>query len=118
MPLIMCYLEGLHHQEVAHRLGCPVGTVESRLSRARERLRSRLVRRGLAPTGAVMIAAVTPSGAWAANSPLADSTLRAALRLAAKGGHGGRLVVGSLFWKCVPTMILARVSGIREQMRG
>ncbi len=42
VPLVLCHLEGLRHDEVAKRLGCPVGTVESRLSRAREQLRNRL----------------------------------------------------------------------------
>jgi RNA polymerase sigma factor (sigma-70 family) len=50
VPLLLCHVEGLRHDEVARRLGCPIGTVESRLSRAREQLRSRLTRRGLAPT--------------------------------------------------------------------
>jgi RNA polymerase sigma factor (sigma-70 family) len=54
VPLILCHLEGLHHDEVARRLGCRVGTVESRLSRAREQLRARLVRRGFAPTATVV----------------------------------------------------------------
>src|ERR1700687_4780415 len=45
---ILCCLEGRTHEEAARLLGCPTGTVASRLSRARERLRSRLVRRGLA----------------------------------------------------------------------
>jgi RNA polymerase sigma factor (sigma-70 family) len=45
---ILCCLEGRTHEEAARLLGCPAGTVASRLSRARERLRGRLVRRGLA----------------------------------------------------------------------
>ena len=48
LPLLLCHVEGLRHDEVAQRLGCPVGTVESRLSRARQQLRARLERRGLA----------------------------------------------------------------------
>src|SRR5262245_34656997 len=43
-PLVLYYLEGLHLDVVAGRLGCPVGTVQSRLSRARDRLESRLAR--------------------------------------------------------------------------
>src|SRR5262249_45666236 len=35
LPLVLCHVEGLRHDEVAHRLGCPIGTIESRLSRAR-----------------------------------------------------------------------------------
>src|SRR5262249_1199773 len=47
--VVLCHLDGLSQKQAARRLGCPVGTVESRLHRARERLRSRLARRGLAP---------------------------------------------------------------------
>ena len=38
-PLVLCYLEGLTHDEAALRLRCPVGTVRSRMTRARETLR-------------------------------------------------------------------------------
>ena len=48
-PIVLCYLEGLTHEEAAGQLGLPVGTVKVRLMRARERLRGRLIRRGLAP---------------------------------------------------------------------
>ncbi|WP_165225307.1 RNA polymerase sigma factor [Aquisphaera insulae] len=52
--VVLCDLEGLPHEEAARRLGCPVGTVESRLSRGRRLLRDRLVRRGLAPAAAAL----------------------------------------------------------------
>lgn len=39
---MLCYLEGLTNEEAARRLGCPKGTVQSRLSRGRDRLRERL----------------------------------------------------------------------------
>ena len=51
--VVLCYLEGLTQEQVARRLRCPLGTVESRLHRARERLRSRLLRRGLAPAAGI-----------------------------------------------------------------
>jgi RNA polymerase sigma-70 factor (ECF subfamily) len=38
----LCYFAGLSTQEAAEKLSCPVGTVKSRLSAARERLRSAL----------------------------------------------------------------------------
>ncbi len=47
-PLVLCCLEGLTTEAAARRLRCPQGTVLSRLSRARERLRTRLIRRGWA----------------------------------------------------------------------
>jgi RNA polymerase sigma factor (sigma-70 family) len=45
---VLCYLQGKTNEEAARELGCPKGTVDSRLARARERLRDRLARRGLA----------------------------------------------------------------------
>jgi RNA polymerase sigma factor (sigma-70 family) len=48
-PVVLCYLEGLTHDQAADHLGCPVGTVRSRLARGRDRLRRGLTRRGLAP---------------------------------------------------------------------
>jgi RNA polymerase sigma factor (sigma-70 family) len=45
--LILCDLQGKTHDEAARLLDCPVGTVKSRQSRARVRLRSRLAGRGL-----------------------------------------------------------------------
>ncbi len=49
-PIVLCDLEDVTHEQAAVRLGWPVGTVKSRLARGRERLRTRLVRRGLAPS--------------------------------------------------------------------
>jgi RNA polymerase sigma factor (sigma-70 family) len=49
LPFVLFHLEGRSSAEVARELGCPVGTAESWLSRARERLRDGLVRRGLDP---------------------------------------------------------------------
>ena len=48
-PVVLCDLEGRSYEEAAQHLGCPIGTVRSRLARGRERLRSRLMRRGLGP---------------------------------------------------------------------
>jgi RNA polymerase sigma factor (sigma-70 family) len=50
LPFVLCYLEGRTNEEAAREMSCPVGTVESRLARARRQLRTRLSRRGLAPT--------------------------------------------------------------------
>ena len=62
LPVVLCYLEGMTREQAARRLRCPVGTVESRLHRARERLRASLTRRGLAPAAGTVagLAAATP----------------------------------------------------------
>ena len=62
-PIVLCYMEGLTHDEAAACLNWPVGTVRSRLSRGRDTLRHRLTRRGLAAP-----AAVGPLGAWLAGT--------------------------------------------------
>ena len=60
-PVVLCYLEGLTHDEAALRLRCPVGTVRSRLSRARDRLKARLTRRGVAPADLATLAPLPAS---------------------------------------------------------
>src|SRR5262249_52702646 len=68
LPVLLCHLEGLSYEQAAQRLGCPVRTVQSRLSRAREELRTRLIRRGLGPdpTALALAAAFRPDASWAA----------------------------------------------------
>lgn len=45
--IVLCYLQGKTNEQAAEELGCPKGTVLSRLSRARERLRDRLTGHGV-----------------------------------------------------------------------
>jgi RNA polymerase sigma factor (sigma-70 family) len=67
--VVLCYLEGKAYGEVADRLGCPVGTVSTRLTKARRLLRDQLQGRGLALPAAVLslvlarktVASVPPS---------------------------------------------------------
>ncbi len=48
LPVLLCFFEDCTHVEAANRLGWAVGTVASRLARAKDRLRIRLTHRGLA----------------------------------------------------------------------
>jgi RNA polymerase sigma factor (sigma-70 family) len=52
--VVLCYLQGLTHAEAAARLGCPEGTVHSRLATAKEKLRRGLERRGVPLSGTGM----------------------------------------------------------------
>ena len=62
-PIVLCYLDGLTHQEAARRLDWPVGTVKVRLVRGRRMLRERLHRRGVAlGAGLLLMLAAGPPG--------------------------------------------------------
>jgi RND family efflux transporter MFP subunit len=80
---LLCGLEGLTGAEAARQLGCAAGTVSSRLTRARERLRARLTRRGLAPALGGLTALLAEQAVAGPPPPLVETTLRSALLLAA-----------------------------------
>jgi RNA polymerase sigma factor (sigma-70 family) len=98
VPLVLCHMEGLQHDEVARQLGCPVGTVESRLSRAREQLRARLARRGLAPSASAMGLILRPPGATMVAQPLVEATLGAATQYFAQKALAGTGLLTGLSW--------------------
>jgi RNA polymerase sigma factor (sigma-70 family) len=81
-PLVLCYLEGRSHEEAARVLQWPVGTVKGRLSRARELMRSRLARRGLAPSSGAIFAISSPDLRGALDRSLVERTVTASARLA------------------------------------
>jgi RNA polymerase sigma factor (sigma-70 family) len=89
LPVILSYLEGKTNEEVATLLRWPVGTVKGRLSRARDLLRRRLIRRGLSLSAAFLMTALSHGTVFAEVVP-AD-LVRRTVRLAGK--HGARAAV-------------------------
>ncbi len=95
--VVFCYLEGLTQEQAARRLHCPIGTLESRLHRARARLRTRLVKRGVAPAAGI--------SAWLANETaqasvpawLASETTAAAVQ-SVSGEVLGNAVPAAVSW--------------------
>jgi cobalt-zinc-cadmium efflux system membrane fusion protein len=85
LPLVLCCFAGKTNAEAARELGCAVGTVESRLTRARQRLHARLARRGF--TLPAIAAAVALPRAHASACPPA-ALVTAAVRAAAPGAAG------------------------------
>jgi RNA polymerase sigma factor (sigma-70 family) len=81
IPIILSYLEGRTNEEVAGLLSWPVGTVKGRLSRARDLLRTRLVRRGLVLSAAFLCSALSHGVIFAEVVPesLVDRSLTSVL---------------------------------------
>jgi RNA polymerase sigma factor (sigma-70 family) len=77
-PVVLCHLEEKSIQEAARQLGCPPGTVASRLARAREMLGKRLAGRGAPAQGAALTSALAHGAAPAVPASLNASTLQAA----------------------------------------
>ncbi len=112
--VVLCDLEGRSYAEAARRLRCPLGTLQSRLARGRSRLRSRLVKRGLAP---IVLTAILAEGVRAAvPDSLAEATVRAATAgavpatAAALASDAARSLIMSAVMKVAVTFGLASIA--------
>jgi Sigma-70, region 4 len=78
--VILSYMEGKTNEEVADLLKCPVGTVKGSLYQAREMLRRRLLRRGMALSAALLLTLLSRGIVSATEVPpeLVDRTVRLA----------------------------------------
>ncbi|SIO58776.1 RNA polymerase sigma factor, sigma-70 family [Singulisphaera sp. GP187] len=83
VPIVLCDLEGLTHEQAAIAMECPQRTLQTRLYRSRERLGRRLVRRGLMPAVGLMEGAfIAEARSVAITTAWADFTTHAATQLA------------------------------------
>ena len=108
-PIVLCCVAGLSREQAALELGWPVGTVQSRLARGRERLRGRLSQRGIgAPAIAACVSALAAKVSRAGvPKELADPVVRAAVRAALSGS----VTVGS-----ISTGVLTLTEGVLKTM--
>jgi RNA polymerase sigma factor (sigma-70 family) len=106
-PLVLFYLEGKTTEEVARQLGCPKGTVLSRLARGRDRLHNRLVRRGVVLSVGLLVGVLTEKTAPAAiPAVLAVKTVKAAVLTVA-----GQATAGA-----IPATVAALTKGVLRAM--
>ncbi|MGP0063332.1 MAG: sigma-70 family RNA polymerase sigma factor [Isosphaeraceae bacterium] len=113
-PVVLHYFEGLSTEATAQRLGCARGTVLSRLSRARGRIKERLEQQGVSFTA--LIPAADGLNRWipTATVPggLAQTTIRAASSLSLAGATIESVVpaaVASLSRGVARTLVLSKV---------
>jgi RNA polymerase sigma factor (sigma-70 family) len=100
-PLVLCCLEGNTRDEAAKQLGCPLGTLKSRLESGRERLRKRLTRRGLTLSSALLATLLTETvSPAAAPAALVQGTVQTALGLL--GAQGAAAITSA------PAVVLAQ----------
>ena len=96
LPVVLCYLSGQTTEEAARRLGCPRGTVLSRLASARRRLHGRLLRRGVVATAGAAAAVLGRKAAADVPASLVSATVKSGLWVAAGGAGGAAVVSGSV----------------------
>ena len=98
--VVLCYWEGQTQEQAAAQLGCPLGTVRSRLARARDLLRRRLTRRGVEhlAIGMDSIRRLPPLA-----PELVQSTVQAAMRIS--GGQVTKQVVSGTVASLVQGML-------------
>jgi RNA polymerase sigma factor (sigma-70 family) len=92
VAVVVCDLEGKSHKDAARRLGWPVGTLASRLSRGRRMLAKRLARRGLGPAGGALAVTVTREAAGC----LPASLVSVAVRAGSLHGSGQAAAAGAI----------------------
>ena len=89
VPIVLCYFEGMTHEQAASLLRWPVGTVKTRLSRAREQLRSRLEQRGWPDVSMALASRWLPDSGTAIPGRLVSATTELATHFTAGTAAGG-----------------------------
>jgi RNA polymerase sigma factor (sigma-70 family) len=108
-PLLLCYRQGRTQDEAAQQLGWSLSVFRGRLERARQRLRARLVRRGLSFAAVLLATGVADAGAAAVPASLVSSTVTAATggALASAGAVSARAAI--LAQGVIQTMFVSKI---------
>jgi len=109
-PVVLCYLEGKTHEEAAQELHWPLGTLKCRVLRARDQLRARLARRGLALSAAFVASALTTEAARASvSAALVESAVKTAFLYAAGSAAAATIPAVALAEGALRAMFLTKL---------
>jgi RNA polymerase sigma factor (sigma-70 family) len=114
-PIVLCDLEGKPLKEAAAQLGCPPGTVASRLARARAMLAKRLARSGQSLAGGAVAAALAHEASACVPPALVASTVQAATAVAAGPGVISTKVI-ALTEGVVKAMLLTKLKALTAML--
>jgi RNA polymerase sigma factor (sigma-70 family) len=110
--IVLCDLEGKTRKEAARQTGLPEGTIASHLARGRSLLARRLARRGLAASGATLVAVMSQKMASAHAPPMVVSSTIKAVSLFANGKVAAGMIsanVLALTEGMLKTMLLSKL---------
>ncbi len=125
--VVLCYWQGMTHEQAAIQLGCPLGTVRSRMARARKLLHKRLSRRGAGPLAGISAAgmgsvSIPESPAILQLTPVPPELVRATVRAASQVAGGNALgqavsslaatLVEHVLWSTTMFKIKSAVAGM------
>jgi RNA polymerase sigma factor (sigma-70 family) len=117
--VVLCYWDGLTHEQAADRLGCPLGTVRSRMARARSLLHRRLSRRGLEPVAGIMAAAFdSPATLKVSALEIPSALISSTVSIATEVASGGSLArvasapIATLVQKVIGSMFMMKLKTI------
>jgi len=111
--IVLCDLEGKPLKDVARQLGCPIGTVGTRVARGRVLLGRRLSRHGVMLSASALALLLSQNAASAALPPtLAATTIQAAAAFMSGSAVTGTVIpakVVNLTMAVLKSMLLSRV---------
>jgi hypothetical protein len=107
MPVVLCDLQGLTREQAADELHWTEWMVRGRLARGREKLRTRLTLRGLAPAGGAVTAMLAREASASVPEALASITVRSAV--ASVGGVASASTAAAFAGRAIRAMGLARL---------
>ena len=118
LPLLLCYFQDFTHAMAAERLGWPIGTVATRVARGRDRLRDRLLRRGIVLSSAGVATMLAAGPASALSPGLIPATAQAISTGSGLSPTVLRLTQGVLsamtykmIWSAVVMLVVAIAAG-------